>query len=85
MITAALEGKLDNATYTQDALFGFSIPTEVPGVPTEVLVPRNTWVDKAAYDAKANELATKFNANFNKYSEFADAEMAAAAPKVLQG
>jgi phosphoenolpyruvate carboxykinase (ATP) len=85
MITAALEGKLDNATYTQDPLFGFSIPTEVPGVPTEVLVPRNTWVDKAAYDAKANELATKFNANFNKYSEFADAEMTAAAPKVLQG
>lgn len=85
MITAALEGKLDNATYVQDPLFGFSIPTAVPGVPTDVLVPRNTWVDKAAYDAKANELATKFNANFHKYSEFADPEMAAAAPKVMQG
>ncbi len=55
------------------------------GVPTEVLVPRNTWVDKAAYDKKANELASKFNANFDKYREFADAEMVAAAPKVLQG
>jgi phosphoenolpyruvate carboxykinase (ATP) len=85
MITAALEGKLDNVNYTQDPLFGFSIPTEVPGVPTEVLIPRNTWVDKAAYDQKANELAAKFNANFDKYSEFADAEMRAAAPKVLQG
>ncbi len=85
MITAALEGKLDNATYVQDPLFGFSIPTAVPGVPTDVLIPRNTWVDKAAYDEKANELASKFNANFDKYREFADEEMRAAAPKVLQG
>lgn len=85
MITAALEGKLDNVSYGTDPLFGFSIPNEVPGVPSELLVPRNTWVDKAAYDAKANELASKFNANFAKYSEFADEEMKAAAPKVLQG
>lgn len=85
MITAALDGKLDTVSYTQDPLFGFSIPMEVPGVPTEVLIPRNTWVDKAAYDQKANELAGKFNANFDKYSEFADEEMRAAAPKVLQG
>ncbi len=85
MITAALEGKLDDVGYSQDPLFGFSIPETVPGVPTEILTPRNTWADKAAYDAKASDLANKFNANFNKYSEFADAEMIAAAPKVLQG
>lgn len=84
MITAALEGKLDNVEYTNDPLFGFAIPTSVPGVPSEVLVPRNTWADKAAYDRKASELVNKFNANFDNYSEFADAEMKAAAPKVLQ-
>jgi phosphoenolpyruvate carboxykinase (ATP) len=83
MITAALEGKLDNATYVQDPLFGFSMPTDVPGVPSEILQPRNTWADKAAYDAKANDLASKFNANFDKYREFADVEMIAAAPRVL--
>ncbi len=84
MITAALEGKLDDANYSDDPLFGFAIPDAVPGVPSEVLVPRNTWADKSAYDDKAAELVAKFNANFAQYSEFADEEVKAAAPKVLQ-
>ena len=83
MISAALEGKLDNVAYSEDPVFGLAMPTEVPGVPSEILNPRNTWADKVAYDNKANELAAKFNANFDKFSEFADAEMRAAAPKVL--
>lgn len=83
MITAALNGELDNVAYNLDPVFGFSVPTEVPGVPTEVLTPRNTWADKAAYDAKAKDLAAKFNTNFAKYSEFADEEMKNAAPKQL--
>jgi phosphoenolpyruvate carboxykinase (ATP) len=83
MITAALKGELDDAAYEQDPIFGLSMPKEVPGVPSDILNPRNTWADKAAYDRKASELAAKFNENFHKYSEFADAEMKAAAPKVL--
>jgi phosphoenolpyruvate carboxykinase (ATP) len=83
MITAALNGELDDAAYEQDPIFGLSMPKEVPGVPSEILNPRNTWADKAAYDRKASELAAKFNENFHKYSEFADADMKAAAPKVL--
>jgi phosphoenolpyruvate carboxykinase (ATP) len=52
-------------------------------VPTELLNPRNTWKDKAAYDAKANELAEKFVKNFDKFKEFANDEILSAAPKLM--
>ncbi|MCS7028817.1 MAG: phosphoenolpyruvate carboxykinase (ATP) [Bacteroidia bacterium] len=82
MITAALEGKLDNVTYTRDPIFGLLIPDSVPGVPTELLNPRNTWADKEAYDQKANELAQGFIKNFERFADFATPEMLSAAPKV---
>ncbi|QYK58860.1 MAG: phosphoenolpyruvate carboxykinase (ATP) [Fimbriimonadaceae bacterium] len=65
MIHAALEGKL--AQFATEAVFGLQIPVSCPNVPDEVLDPRNTWADKAAYDAKANELKAKFEANFEKF------------------
>lgn len=83
MVSEALLGNLNNVSYEIDPVFGLSIPTSVDGVPDEVLNPRNTWEDKAAYDAKAADLANKFNANFETYSEFANEEILAAAPKVL--
>jgi phosphoenolpyruvate carboxykinase (ATP) len=58
------------------------MPTDCPDVPVELLNPRNTWSDKAAYDAKANELAEKFVNNFEKFKDFANEEIMAAAPKV---
>jgi phosphoenolpyruvate carboxykinase (ATP) len=58
------------------------MPTDCPDVPVELLNPRNTWSDKAAYDAKANELAEKFVNNFEKFKEFANEEIMSAAPKV---
>jgi phosphoenolpyruvate carboxykinase (ATP) len=82
MINAALEGKLDNVEYTTDPVFGLQIPTSCPGAPSEVLVPRNAWADKEAYDKKANELAGFFNKNFEKYASFANNEIKSAAPKV---
>lgn len=82
MITAALEGKLDNVNYETHEVFGLSMPTDCPDVPVELLNPRNTWADKAAYDAKANELAEKFVNNFEKFKEFANEEIMSAAPKV---
>jgi len=81
MITAALEGKLDNVDYKKHEVFGLDMPAECEGVPTDILSPRNTWADKSAYDAKANELADQFNANFEKYQEFANDEIMNAAPK----
>lgn len=82
MITAALEGALDNVETTLDPIFGVAIPKQVPGVPTEVLTPRNTWTDKEAYDEKAKYLAGLFVKNFEKYASGVSEEIRAAAPKV---
>jgi phosphoenolpyruvate carboxykinase (ATP) len=68
MLTAALEGSLDSVEYVQDPVFGLSIPTSCPEVPSEILNPRETWADKAAYDAKATELKGMFDANYTKFT-----------------
>jgi phosphoenolpyruvate carboxykinase (ATP) len=82
LITAALNGQLRDAEYETLPVFNLQIPVSCPGVPSDVLNPRNTWADKDAYDAKAKELAVKFNQNFEKYAAQANAEILAAAPKV---
>ncbi|MCW3126418.1 MAG: pckA [Bacteroidetes bacterium] len=82
LITAALSGKLNNVKYTTHPVFGISVPESCDGIPSEILDPRNTWADKAAYDTKANELAIQFNKNFEKYASQASDEIKAAAPKV---
>jgi phosphoenolpyruvate carboxykinase (ATP) len=64
MVTAALSGALDGAAYRPDPVFGFEVPRAVPGVPAEVLDPRATWADAAAYDAQAARLAEMFRRNF---------------------
>ena len=68
MLNAALDGSLNSAEFIVDQRFGFAVPTSCPGVPDEVLIPRDTWADSAAYDAKADELAVMFKANFERYS-----------------
>ncbi|MCZ6834816.1 MAG: phosphoenolpyruvate carboxykinase (ATP), partial [Planctomycetota bacterium] len=78
-VTAILDGTLSGATFTPDDVFGLPIPDAVPGVPSEVLSPRNTWADKDAYDTKAKDLAGRFRANDEKY-EITD-EVRAAGPK----
>ncbi|MGM9925397.1 MAG: phosphoenolpyruvate carboxykinase (ATP) [Bacillus sp. (in: firmicutes)] len=67
MIQAALEGDLNNVETVKDAIFGLEIPQHVPGVPDDVLQPSKTWEDKAAYEAKAKDLANSFRENFNKF------------------
>jgi len=81
MITAALQGNLENVEYKEHAVFGLLMPTSCEGVPTEVLDPRNTWENIEAYDRKASDLATRFVKNFEKYESFANAEIMAAAPR----
>jgi phosphoenolpyruvate carboxykinase (ATP) len=68
MVQAALEGELNNVETVKDDIFGLDIPMHVPGVPDEVLLPEQTWEDKAAYQTKATELATKFKENFKKFN-----------------
>ncbi|PKQ70632.1 phosphoenolpyruvate carboxykinase (ATP) [Raineya orbicola] len=82
MLTAAMEGKLDNVTYINHPVFGVAVPQSCPDVPSEVLNPRDTWADKTQYDLKANELAAAFVKNFAKYADFANEEILSAAPKV---
>lgn len=68
MIDAAFTGALDDVEFVTDPVFGLSVPTSCPGVPNEVLLPRNTWSDKDAYDAKATQLAGMFEENFRKFA-----------------
>jgi phosphoenolpyruvate carboxykinase (ATP) len=82
MITAALEGKLNDVEFATHEVFGLAMPTACPEVPSEMLNPRNTWSDKDAYDAKANELASKFIANFEKFKDYASEALLSASPKV---
>lgn len=84
MVSAALNGELDNVEYSTDPIFGLSIPASAPNVPDEILNPRNTWTDKVAYDKKAAELSNKFNSNFENYKDGASDEILAAAPRVLE-
>jgi len=81
MVTAALAGQLDGVQYQKDPVFGFEVPVEVPGVPTEVLTPRNTWPDKAAYDAQAKKLAGMFRKNFEAFAAQVPASVSAAGPE----
>jgi phosphoenolpyruvate carboxykinase (ATP) len=82
MITAALDGKLDTVGYTAHPVFGMMMPETCPGVPTEILNPRSTWADTAAYDAKSKDLAAQFVQNFEKYASGVTAEILEAAPKI---
>jgi len=82
MITAALNGELNDVAYKNHKVFGIAIPQSCPNVPAEILNPRNTWEDPNLYDKKAVELAQMFKSNFAKFSVFANAEIMAGAPLV---
>ena len=81
MVTAALSGQLDKAKYVKDPVFGFEVPTAVPGVPSEVLTPRNTWKDPAAYDAQAKKLAEMFRKSFEAFASGVETSVIAAGPR----
>jgi phosphoenolpyruvate carboxykinase (ATP) len=80
IIDAIHSGTLVNAKTERDPVFGFDIVTDVPGVPADILRPRESWADKSAYDATAKKLASLFNKNFATYAAGASAEVKAAAP-----
>ncbi len=67
MVSAVLGGRLDESGYRRDALFNLDVPVSCPGVPAEILDPRNTWDDKGAYDESARRLARMFVDNFAKF------------------
>jgi phosphoenolpyruvate carboxykinase (ATP) len=66
MVNAALSGDLDTVEYAEEHLFHLNIPLTCPGVPSDILFPRNTWSDKEAYDETAKSLAVHFSEAFDK-------------------
>lgn len=82
MITAAMTGQLDSVGFTEHEIFGVSFPDSVPDVPNEILNPKNTWSDKAAYDRQAAALSKNFNKNFQKFAEKANQDILDAAPRI---
>jgi phosphoenolpyruvate carboxykinase (ATP) len=84
LLDAALSGQLASQPMRTDALFGFQVPLALPGVDSKILNPRETWVDKAAYDAQARALVDMFRANFEKFETHVDSDVLAAAPALKQ-
>ena len=79
LLTAALDGSLNAVRFRKDPNFGFEVPVSVPGVDDKLLDPRQTWADRAAYDAQAKKLVNMFADNFAQYVPFIDADVKAAA------
>ena len=69
MITSILNSELENVKFTTHQVFGLHMPNSCHNVPSKILNPKNTWLDKQAYDLKANELANAFNKNFDQFAE----------------
>src|SRR5262249_23783320 len=78
---AILGGGLAGVPFAPDPVFGVQVPQACPGVPAEVLRPRNTWKDPAAYDAKARQLTHLFQANFKNYASRAPEAVRQAGPR----
>jgi len=81
LLNAALDGSLANVEFRKDPYFGFDVPVSVPGVESAILDPRDTWADKADYDATAAKLVGLFTANFAKFATHVDAGVVTAAPQ----
>jgi len=80
LLKAALDGSLKNVKFIKDPIFNVEVPAECPGVPTEILTPRNTWQSSAAYQKTAYDLANRFNENFKKYESQSTPEVINAGP-----
>jgi phosphoenolpyruvate carboxykinase (ATP) len=81
MIHAALAGALDGVAYERNSLFNLDVPTSCPGVPDDILNPRTTWRDPAAYDQQAAKLARLFAENFKAFEVDVSREVRAAGPQ----
>ncbi len=85
LLNAALDGSLKHVQFRTDENFGFEVPVSVPGVDASILNPRDTWADKADYDATAARLVRLFNDNFARFAAHVDEGVRAAAPKAAAG
>lgn len=79
LLSAALDGSLVENQFRKDPNFGFEVPVTCDGVDDQLLNPRDTWADQAAYDTQASKLVSMFSDNFEKYIPFIDDDVKAAA------
>ena len=82
IIDAIHSGELSNSNYVSDPNFGFAVPTECNGIPTQMLQPRLTWPDSVAYDATAQKLAKLFHKNFQQFADQSAPSIVSAGPLV---
>lgn len=80
LLKAALSGSLDQVPFQPDPIFGVLVPASCPGVPPQILQPRQTWKNPPDYDASARKLASLFQENFKKYAAQASEEVRQAGP-----
>lgn len=81
LVSAAVNGDLDNVEFHEHPIFKIWVPNAVPGVPTEILDPVKTWSDSQEYEKQAKYLAKLFVENFSKYVNVPE-EVTAAGPVV---
>ncbi len=84
LLASALDGTLANVKMRVDPCFGFRVPVSVAGVDARILNPRDTWADKAAYDAQAKKLVRMFRENFKKFEAHVGADVLEAAPQLAE-
>jgi phosphoenolpyruvate carboxykinase (ATP) len=84
LLSAALDGTLANVEMRVDPHFRFRVPVSVPHVDAKILNPRDTWTDKAAYDAQAKKLVQMFRENFRKFEAHVGADVLQAAPQLAE-
>ena len=82
MVRAVISGRLDDAETYEDPFFGLNVPKRVPGVPTEILDPRETWTDEEAYEEQARKLTGLFEENFRKFEAEVSEEVLKAGPRL---
>ncbi len=82
IIDAIHNDALKDVETVTDPLFGLVVPTSCPNVPSELLIPRNTWADKAAFDKQARELAELFEKNFEQFKAGSSAAIVEAGPNL---
>ncbi|MDH5607051.1 MAG: phosphoenolpyruvate carboxykinase (ATP) [Anaerolineae bacterium] len=81
MVRAAMQGELDGVPLKEDPVFGLLVPEQVPDAPSDILTPKSTWKDGAAYDKAAQDLVARFQKNFEQYRGHIGDEIFAAGPK----
>jgi phosphoenolpyruvate carboxykinase (ATP) len=83
IIDAILDGSIENAETTSIPVFNLEVPTSLPGVDPSILDPRETYVDPLQWESKAEDLAKRFIANFDKYTDNAEGQaLVAAGPQL---